>query len=121
MNILFSDKSVTKLSSIINKELCSLEEWLLANRLTVNITKTNFMCCTKTQKKAQQGLFSCISINLFQKKLSYVSQIKYFGMFIDDHRKWKYHVRYISNKILKSIGIIYDARKCLDVGILKQL
>ena len=42
-------------------------------------------------------------------------------MFTDEHLKWKYHVRYISTEISKSIGIIYNARKCFDVGILKQL
>ena len=42
-------------------------------------------------------------------------------MFIGKHLKWEYHVRYISTKISKSIGIMYNARKYFDVGILKQL
>ena len=67
MNIFFSDKSVTKLASAINKELHPLEEWLLANSLTVNIKKTNFMCFTTTQKKAQQGLFLVFLLRYLEK------------------------------------------------------
>jgi len=41
-NIFLSDHNLDSLISIANNELCKLTKWFLANRLTVNVTKSNF-------------------------------------------------------------------------------
>ena len=42
-NLLFSHKNQTALRKALNKDLKSLFEWLCANRLSLNVTKTEFM------------------------------------------------------------------------------
>ena len=42
-NLLFSHKNQTVFRKVPNKDLKSLFEWLCANRLSLNVTKTEFM------------------------------------------------------------------------------
>ena len=42
-NILFSNKNPKLIAKILNRELKSVFEWLCANRLSINVTKTEFI------------------------------------------------------------------------------
>ncbi len=42
-NLLFSNKKPQRIIKILNKELSLLYEWLCANRLSLNVTKTEFL------------------------------------------------------------------------------
>ena len=42
-NIYYETESIDKLEKIINKELKKLYTWLIVNRLSLNIKKTNFL------------------------------------------------------------------------------
>ena len=42
-NLLFSHKNSNTLEKIMNKDLKSLYEWLCANKLSLNVGKTEFM------------------------------------------------------------------------------
>ena len=42
-NIYFEHSNLTTLQRVINKELKKLSQWLNANRLALNISKTNFV------------------------------------------------------------------------------
>ena len=41
--LFYSSKNLQELSDVINNELSMMMEWLNANRLSLNIDKTNFM------------------------------------------------------------------------------
>ena len=61
-NIYYEAESLNKLETIINKELKKLHTWLIVNRLSLNIDKTNFLvfhpynkpCQTKNYNKNPQ-------------------------------------------------------------------
>ena len=42
-NIIFNSDSLGKLNVKMNKELEKLNKWLYANKLTLNLTKSNFV------------------------------------------------------------------------------
>ena len=42
-NIYYEAESMKKLETVINKELRKLDTWLIVNRLSLNIAKTNFL------------------------------------------------------------------------------
>ena len=42
-NLLFSNKNPKVMEKILNQELKSVFEWLCANRLSINVTKTEFI------------------------------------------------------------------------------
>ena len=49
------------------------------------------------------------------------SQIKYLGVFIDEHLKWDAQLRHINNKITKNIGILFILRYYVPMSTPKQL
>ena len=74
---------------------------------------TNCMIITSPKKKTNIRITAC---NIEQK-----SQIKYLGVFIDEHLKWDAQLQHINNKITKNIGILFNLRHYVPVSTLKQL
>ena len=50
-NILYADSNLKSLEDIVNLELRKLCDWLTANKLTLNIKKTNFVIFCPAQRK----------------------------------------------------------------------
>ena len=97
-------------SARLNSELNKVVKWLNANKLSLNIKKTNFMIFPPTTK--QDGPQLNITIN--GQKILQVTQTKFMGIIIDSNLTWKAHIKFIRNKVAKSIGIIQKARIILD-------
>ena len=60
-NLFYAGKSLTQIESVINAKLTHVETWLSANKLSLNITKSNFVIFHPTQKKKNFNI--CLSIN----------------------------------------------------------
>ena len=50
-NLLYADKDLKTLESVINIELKKVCDWLNANKLTINVKKSNFVIFRPSQKK----------------------------------------------------------------------
>jgi len=47
--------------------------------------------------------------------------IKYLGIYLDEHLQWEPQIQHVNNKLAKNAGIINKLRHYLDFHILKQL
>ena len=81
--------------------------------LCINFKKTNYMIITSPKKKTNIRITVC---SIEQK-----SQIKYLGVFIDEHLKWDAQLHHINNKITKNIGILFKLRHYMPMSTRKQL
>ena len=68
-------------------------------------------------KKVQINDALCIN----DQPLKRVSSTKFLGVIIDEHLSWQEHVKYLSSKISKSVGILCKARKVLNISTLVTL
>ena len=50
-NILYADKNIKTMETTVNNELIKVSNWLTANRLTLNIKKSNFVIFRPYQKR----------------------------------------------------------------------
>ena len=75
----YSPKDPEQLQSVINEELGKVLKFCAANMLSINFKRTNYMIITSLKKKTNIRIAAC---NVEQK-----SQIKYLGVFIDEHLK----------------------------------
>ena len=91
--------------------------WLCANKPSLNIDKTHFVIFHPYQKKL--NYFMKIKIN--DKTINQHKSVKYLGILIDCHLNWKEHIRQISQKISRGIGILCKIRHYVDVKILVHL
>ena len=77
-NIYLESDDPTKLEKIMNKELEKLHEWLCINRLSLNITKTNFVIFHSINKPNKP-----ITILINKEAIDEVKHVKYLGVLID--------------------------------------
>ena len=106
-----SDKDINNLEEKINTELLKITEWLEINKLTLNVSKSNFIFSVP-QKKAVD-----IKIYLCNKQLEKKDYVKFLGVHIDKHLSWKKQIEFIKQKLCRAIGIISKLRYYTDADL----
>ena len=95
--------------STINSELSSINKWINANGLTLNVEKSAYMVFHRTCVDVGQ-----IRVSIDHQTLNRVEQFKFLGVILDNKLKWKLHIEYVRNKISKICGLLYRIRQQLD-------
>lgn len=103
-------------NSNINVQLGIIGEWFKDNKLKLNIQKSNFMYFRG--KKAKRVDFD---IEIDGAKLEQVDTFKFLGLFLNYNLRWDNHIRQISVKISRGIGIINKLRPIFPKKILETL
>ena len=111
-----ADPSDENTEKILNTELEKVSCWLAANKLSLNVKKSNFLHFHygKTEKKALQ-----IKINntLVEEK----DTTKYLGTFIDNNLTWKTQIQHIKSRLARGIGMISRIRYFVDQACLLKM
>ena len=113
----FSHKDVRCLETIINNELKLVFDWLCANKLSLNVNKSNFVLFHPYQKKMVSPFSLCINDNPVKQE----KYVKYLGILLDSNLTWKPHICEISKKVRRGIGILSKIRHYVNIRILIQL
>ena len=116
-NIYYEADTPDELELIINKELKKLHNWLIVNRLSLNIDKTNFVMFHPYNKPLKQN----ITLKINKSAISEKDHVKYLGIIIDSTLSWKNHIDNVSSKISKSIGLLYKIRHFVNIKLMKTL
>ena len=98
-------------------QLHNANQWLCANKLSLNIDKSIFFIFRPPQKKIEYTVKLQINNKIIEEKKC----IKYLGIFIDCHLNWKEHVHELSKKIARGIGILSKLRHFVSQAILVQV
>ena len=114
--VLIEGTNINTMIATLNCELAKLTEWLNANQLSINVSKSHYMVFHRSRRKINKG-----NILLDTTILSQVTYTKFLGVILDDKLKWTHHISYIKNKIYKVMGTIIKARKVLKKKVLLQL
>lgn len=114
-NIFCSDVNILNLSRTVSKELDRLNIWFAVNKLSLNVSKTNFIIFGN--RKFNENLR--ITINEFEIERVYVT--KFLGVLIDHKLNWKHHIENICTKISRNTSILYKASKVLSTNSLRSL
>ena len=122
-NLLYADKNLRELEIKVNTELSKIFDWLVANKLSLNIKKFNFVIFRPRQKILNYQ----VNLKVFDHHTnSYISLerkkfIKYLGVLIDENLSWSYHIAHVASKISKSIGIISRIRHFVPLSTLHHI
>ena len=93
--------------------------WLAANKLTLNMTKTEFLLIGSRQRLSTLQRNPIIEINKFQ--IKQVSTSKSIGVHIDGNLSWECHINEISKKIASDRSAIKRIRYFLPFEILLNI
>ena len=62
-DLTYADKDVNIIQSCLNEDLLNISKWLIANKLTLNMTKTEFMQISSRQKLKSLTTSPVLNIN----------------------------------------------------------
>ena len=88
-----------------------------ANKLSLNLKKTNFMLFKPRRKRYHFPM----QIYINEQRIEQVKETVFLGVVIDEHLSWIPHISQVARKISKSIGVINRARFFLPKPCLKTL
>ena len=117
-NIFYSCESVDQLCDVVNRELQGVVQWFKANRLSVNLKKTNFVIFGSPAKTKSVNKCEILLDNV---NINRTNEAKFLGVIIDEHLSWKSHITYIKGKIAKNIGIMNRLKFLLSEKTLLSL
>ena len=92
-------------------------DWLNANKLTLNVSKTHFMIWAPWATTMNSLRHIVISGHEIDK----VCITKFLGIVLDDRLNWKSHIQYIKNKDTKAIGILKKRRPYINISTMVSL
>ena len=117
-NVFNSHSCIETLIEQTNIELEKISEWFRANKLTLNLDKTNYILF-RSYKKPPPITQSVLSI--MGAPIAQVQSCKFLGVFVDQHLSWREHIYHISSKIAKNVGILSRIAKVIPLRIRSTL
>ena len=114
--LVFRDSDPIKLQLICNKVLKDFHRWSLANRLSVNFSKT--CCMLITSRHISENEFNVIFNDI---NLEFKPYVKFLGVLLDKNLRFDVHTQMIRKKISKSIGILYKIKNLVPYSCMKSI
>ena len=114
-NIFYSHQNPQSLLNIVNNEMKRVQNWINANKLSLNVGKTHYMLFSNKLK----SLPGNVLIN--NTTLSQVESTKFLGIYIDSDLSWKMHFDYLCKLLSRNTGILYKLKHDFPTRILISL
>ena len=89
-HLTYADNDICSIEASLNQDLSNINRWLIANKLTHNMTKTEFMLIGSRQKLNSLSAILALEINGTQ--LNRVNFTKSLGVLIDENLTWSNHI-----------------------------
>ena len=117
-NLLNINKSPKKMQKQVNIDLKLLYHWLLANKISLNCSKTELIFFKKPGDHSPPFNYK---IRMNGHKLLPSDFIKYLGIYLDSHLSGKYHCNILMTKLKRANGMLSKARHFVPQEELRSL
>ena len=115
-SIFYSHKSLDQVESTLNLELNSVSNWLKANKLSLNVGKSNLLLFQGRNKTG-----STIKVSMNQNIIEMKTYAKYLGVYMDTKLTWEYHIDHIKSKLIKGNAIIARLRHFVPEKVIRNI
>lgn len=116
-----SHRNIKYLAWEIEQDLIKLNDWFKANKLTLNLSKTNFMVFSPTDQLRSQIQKNPPKIEIEGKTIELVHCTKFLGAWIDDKLTWNTHISILTTKLKRNIHLLQVGQKQLSTHALKMV
>ena len=96
-NLAFASDNIGDINYHLNHDLANVNKWLIANRLTLNQSKTEFMLIGSRQRIATFRSVPCLEIDGVP--IDKVLQAKSLGVYLDENLSWNIQINELTKKI----------------------
>ena len=118
-SITYASNDVEEIECCVNIHLDRICIWLAVNKLTLNMTKTEFLLFGSRQRLSTLERNPIIEVNQFL--IKQVSPSKSQGVHVNGNLSWECHINEISKKIVTGISVIKHIRYFLPFEILLNI
>lgn len=118
--LLFSESNKGQLYENANKDLKNLHNWLIANKLTLNVTKTKYLEFMSNKCKNRTNPNKIMIGNQTIDKVK-SKTISYLGIIFDENLTWKPHIEHVNTRVKQTLGAINKVRSYLNYNGLNIL
>ena len=80
-NMFYCNKYLKKINKYINRDLSQIVQWLTANRISLNASKTELIIFRPKNKSITKHL----NFRISGQKINEVKKTKYLGIYLDEH------------------------------------
>ena len=103
-NITVTGNSSEMIEIKLNSDLSKIHTWLVSNKLTLNVSNTEYMIIGSRYHLSKINEYP--NINIGGQNIKRVESTKSLGVVIDEKLNWEEHIDNISKKASKGIGAI---------------
>ena len=105
-----SGKDMEQLESVNNSELEKVSDWTIANKLTLNASKTEVLIFSNR-------LNNSVVVNtvLQGEIIQPCESCKYLGVYLDRKMNFSKHIEHVTKKVSRHTGILYRIRDYLPM------
>ena len=114
--VYMSGRDFKALCENVCEELSKVDEWLKANRLSLNIDKTFFLIHTHNNN----DINSCI-IRIRDRLIKHVTSFKVIGLTIDDNFSYNEHVSLLYKQLSRTKGILYRLSSYVPPIVIRKI
>ena len=115
-NLLYASSSLKDINKKINFDLSNLVQWLWANKIALNVNKTDIVIFQSPRKQITKKR----NFRLSGHKIRQKTCTKYLGVLIDEHLLFKDR-NFLKQKLNRTNGILAKLRHHLPSDILKTV
>ena len=103
--VFYSDKTNPETEALLNLELSKVSDWLAANKLSLNVGKSNFLHFHHGKSRKE-----ILNIMIDDTEVKEKESTKYLGVMMDNKLNWKTHIQITQTKLSKGICILAKTR-----------
>ena len=118
-SIYFESGNSEQLQKVVNYELKHVKKWLDANKVALNVDKTNYVIFHSPQKP----LYENSAIKFGKQHVKKAKHIKFLGLLLDENLSWKHHLSELSKMLARTCAIFFKGKtsssyKCFGLFVL---
>ena len=119
INLICTHQNINDLFSAVYSELECINQLFKANKLSLNIKKTEYILFHKKSAKTEISGISDLKIG--SKNIEETSSIKFIGVMLDEDISWNNHIKTVESKLAKNNGLLNHASYFLNEHSLKTI
>ena len=116
-NLLTSSNKLKSIRKQLNLDLRFLCNWLTANKISLNASKTVVILFKHPNKTTNYDL----KLKINGQKIILSESVKYLGIDLDKHLNWQQHTANLKIKLSRSIGMLSKIRHYVSSNILTNI
>ena len=113
---LYASHSLRNLNKTVNFDLSNLVQWLRANKISLNVNKTEIAVFRSPTKQIYKNL----NIRIIEQKIEPKRCTKYLGIIIDEHLSFNEYMNTLKQTLNRANGILAKLRYYVVADVLKK-